>query len=111
MADGLSVDLAQMRTLGDIARYHARQRPDAIALSFENRETSFAEFDRHSNQIANKLLTDGVEPGQRIAYIGKNSDSFFEILFGAAKAGIVLVSRSSRRLGCRGHRRSRREMG
>jgi acyl-CoA synthetase (AMP-forming)/AMP-acid ligase II len=87
----VTVDFEQMRTLGDIARYHARQRPEAIALSFEGRDTSFAEFDRHSNQVANKLLEEGVNSGQRVAYVGKNSDYFFEILFGAAKAGIVLV--------------------
>jgi acyl-CoA synthetase (AMP-forming)/AMP-acid ligase II len=85
------VDFDQTRTLGDIARYHAGQRPQAIALSFEGRDTSFAEFERHSNQVANKLLQEGVRSGQRICYIGKNSDSFFEILFGAAKAGIVMT--------------------
>lgn len=30
-----SADFDQMPTLGDIARFHARERPDAIALSFE----------------------------------------------------------------------------
>jgi len=86
----VTVDFEQMRTLCDIARYHARERPDAIALSFEGRDTNFREFDRHSNQVANKLLEDG-RNGQRVAYIGKNSDSFFEILFGAAKAGVVVA--------------------
>ncbi|MDB5584155.1 MAG: acyl-CoA synthetase [Bradyrhizobium sp.] len=85
------VDFEQMRTLGDIARYHARERPEAIALSFEGRDTSFAEFDRHTSQVASQLLADGIGPGQRVAYIGKNSDIYFEVLFGAAKAGIVLT--------------------
>jgi long-chain acyl-CoA synthetase len=29
--------------------------------------------------------------GDRIAYVGKNSDHYFELLFGAAKAGVVLA--------------------
>lgn len=85
------VDFDQMPTLGDIARYHANERPEAIALSFEGRETTFAEFHRNSNRVANMLREEGVLKGQRIAYIGKNSDYFFEILFGSAKAGIVLT--------------------
>lgn len=86
------IDFTQLRTLGDIARYHAKQRPDAIAFSFEGRDTSFAQFDRHSGQVACRLIAAGIAPGDRIAYVGKNSDYFFEILFGAAKCGAVLTS-------------------
>ena len=86
-----AVDFAQMQTLGDIARYHARERPDAPALVFEARETSFAAFDRRSNQVANALLAEGLKSGDRIAYVGKNSDHYFELLFGAAKMGAVMT--------------------
>lgn len=81
----------QMKTLGDIARFHGRERPNAIALRFEGRDTSFAEFDRHTNQVANALVASGVKKGDRIAYIGKNSDLYFELLFGAAKMGAVTL--------------------
>jgi long-chain acyl-CoA synthetase len=86
-----AVDFAQMQTLGDIARYHARERPDAAALVFEGRETAYAAFDRRSNQVANALLAEGVTKGDRIAYVGKNSDHYFELLFGAAKMGAVMT--------------------
>ncbi len=85
------IDFARMRTLGDIAGYHAMERPDAIALTFEGRETSFAGFNRHSDQVANALLAEGLTKGQRIAYVGKNSDHYFELLFGAAKMGAVMT--------------------
>jgi acyl-CoA synthetase (AMP-forming)/AMP-acid ligase II len=85
------LDLDQMPMLSDIARYHALTRPRRIALSFEGRETTFSEFDRHSSQVANALVAEGVKTGGRIAYFGKNSDHYFEILFGAAKAGLVLT--------------------
>ena len=39
--------LAEMRTLADVPRYQARVRPDDIALEFEGRATTFADFDRH----------------------------------------------------------------
>ncbi|WP_421738905.1 fatty acid--CoA ligase [Caulobacter sp.] len=84
-----AIDFDRMPTLGDVARYHAEVRPDAVALSFEGRDTTFAGFDRKTNQVANALLAAGLKTGDRIAYVGKNSDLYFELLFGAAKAGVV----------------------
>jgi acyl-CoA synthetase (AMP-forming)/AMP-acid ligase II len=86
-----AIDFDQMPVLGEIARYHARERPDSIALTFEGRATTFAEFDRRTDQVANALLSEGIAHGQRIAYVGKNSDHYFELLFGAAKMGAVLT--------------------
>ena len=85
------MDYANMQTLGDVTRIHAGQRPDAVAFEFEGRLTSFAELDAHTNQVANALVAAGIAPGQRIAYLGKNSDHYFELLLGAAKAGVVMV--------------------
>jgi long-chain acyl-CoA synthetase len=80
-----------MTTLGDIARYQARTRPDSVAQEFEGRITTFAEFDRNTNKVANAFLSAGLTKGQRIAYVGKNSDHYFELLFGAAKMGAVVT--------------------
>jgi acyl-CoA synthetase (AMP-forming)/AMP-acid ligase II len=84
-----AIDFERMRTLGDVARYHAEARPGAVAFSFEGRETTFADFDRHTNQVANALIAAGLSTGDRVAYVGKNSDWYFELLIGAAKAGVV----------------------
>ena len=91
MANETPVDFDQMPTLGDVARYHAKVRPDAVALTFEGRETNYAQFDRLTNRVANALIAEGLKPGQRIAYVGKNSDCYFELLIGAAKAGVVMT--------------------
>jgi long-chain acyl-CoA synthetase len=88
---GSAVDFDRMTTLGDVARYHQAARPEATALVFEGRTTTFADFDRHTDQVANALLAEGLIQGDRIAYVGKNSDHYFELLFGAAKAGVVLA--------------------
>src|SRR5207245_8216619 len=55
------------------------------------RVTRYAELDRHATQIANGLAGFGVRPQDRIGYLGKNSDLYLELLFGAARAGAVLV--------------------
>jgi long-chain acyl-CoA synthetase len=86
-----AVDFDRMTTLGDVARYHRQVRPEATALVFEGRETSFADFDHNTDKVAAALLAEGLTKGDRIAYVGKNSDHYFELLFGAAKAGVVLA--------------------
>ncbi|ATQ44155.1 fatty acid--CoA ligase [Caulobacter mirabilis] len=86
-----AVDFDQMPTLGDVARYHARERRGSVALSFEGRDTTFAAFDRNTNRVANALTAAGLKKGQRIAYVGKNSDHYFELLIGAAKVGVVMT--------------------
>jgi acyl-CoA synthetase (AMP-forming)/AMP-acid ligase II len=60
-------------------------------MVFGDRQTSFAELDRRASQVANGLLAEGLKPQTRIALLDKNSDSFFEILFGSAKSNTVLV--------------------
>ncbi|MCX4149651.1 fatty acid--CoA ligase [Paraburkholderia madseniana] len=80
-----------MTTLAEIALRHALSRPESVAFSFQGRDTTFALFDRRTNQVANALVATGVAPGHRVAYLGKNSDRYFEIFFGAAKAGAVMT--------------------
>src|ERR1700761_5897464 len=77
--------------LADMVRVRAASRGDATAFEFEGRRTSFAEFDRKTNQVANALIALGVKPRERIAYLGKNSDHYFELLLGAMKANVVMA--------------------
>lgn len=80
-----------MATLGDVARHHGRTRADKIALSFEGRNTTYAQLDAQSNQAASALVADGLKPGDAVAYFGKNSDHYFELLFAVSKAGGVIA--------------------
>lgn len=84
-------EFEHMATLGDIARHHGRVRANRVALRFEGRETSFAELDRNTNRVANALIAAGVKKGEAVAYLGKNSDHYFELVLGAAKAGAIIV--------------------
>ena len=40
--------------------------------------------------VASALFAAGLQKGDRIAWIGKNSDLYFILFYGAARAGIVL---------------------
>lgn len=77
--------------LGDVAAFHARVRPTATALAFEGRTTDFGTFAAHIRRVAGALVAAGGRPGDRVAYLGKNGDLFFELLFGAGLAGMVTV--------------------
>jgi acyl-CoA synthetase (AMP-forming)/AMP-acid ligase II len=77
--------------LADMVRARAKTRGNFTVFEFEGRHTSFAEFDIKTNRVANALTALGVKPGERIAYLGKNSDIYFELLLGAIKAKVVMA--------------------
>src|SRR6266403_2414701 len=77
--------------LAEMVRARAKSRGNANAFEFEGRRTSFAEFDIKTNRVANALRAHGVKPRERIAYLGKNSDIYFELLLGAMKANVVMA--------------------
>jgi len=80
-------------------RAQAKQRGDATALVFEGRETSYAELDKRASQVAQSLLKEAIEPHARVAFLGKNSDHYFELLLGAQKTRSVIVGVNSRLAG------------
>src|SRR5579859_3641220 len=83
--------VASLPTVADIVRHHGRTRPDRVALYFEGRSVSFGELDRRASRVAQGLIAAGIKPKARIAILAKNDPAFFELWFGATKAGAVLV--------------------
>lgn len=78
-------------TLGDLLRHRAAEHGERTALICAGRTTSYGELNRRSNAVANALIRAGVARGERVAFLGQNSDQFFEYFFGAAKVGAVFV--------------------
>lgn len=83
------IKLNEIKCIADICRHQARNNSERIAQIFEGRETSYKAFDGLSSQVANGLIAAKCSPHARIGFIGKNSDYFFEVLFGATKANVV----------------------
>ena len=90
------IDTKAMPFLADIPRHQAKLRGEAVAMWFEGRETTFSQLDSRSNQIANGLIEAGVKPGDRVAFLGKNMDVYYEMLFGANKARAALAAMNNR---------------
>jgi acyl-CoA synthetase (AMP-forming)/AMP-acid ligase II len=82
---------AEIATVAEVARHHAKTRPERIALHFEGQRISYETLDRRASQVAQGLIAAGANPQSRVAVLAKNGPDFFELWFGAAKAGVVLV--------------------
>ena len=78
-------------TVAGVVRGHGKNRPDAPAISYEGRTTTWAELDARTNQVAQALAAEGVGEQDRIAFIDKNGPEYFEFLFGGAKLNAVTV--------------------
>ncbi|MGH6909573.1 MAG: AMP-binding protein, partial [Phenylobacterium sp.] len=82
--------------LSDIPPLHGARRGDAIAIQCEGRTLSYAELDARSRKVAGLLVAAGVRPGDRIAWLGRSCETFFEIFFGSAAARACLAPINSR---------------
>ncbi|MBI1186741.1 MAG: long-chain-fatty-acid--CoA ligase [Alphaproteobacteria bacterium] len=85
------IDLTGVTTLADVARRQAERRPNALALKDGAYETTYAQLDAHASRIADRMIVEGLKPGDRVAILSKNSDFFYEIWFGAMKARAALA--------------------
>lgn len=75
------------------------KQPDTTALVYQGRETSYGQLSHSSNQVAQALLAEGIEPHARIGFMGANSDLYFQLLYGMQKTRSVLVGVNSRLAG------------
>ncbi|WP_026296032.1 long-chain-fatty-acid--CoA ligase [Aromatoleum toluclasticum] len=82
---------ADIASLADIPRYHARTAGDRVALMNARRRETFRELDRAASRIANLLIEAGVKRGAVVGFYGRNSIEYFEAMFGASKAGCPLL--------------------
>ncbi|MEV7341170.1 long-chain-fatty-acid--CoA ligase [Streptomyces sp. NPDC093544] len=81
----------QLQTLVQTTSFHAQHQPATPAVLCEGRTLTYEQLHRESNRIAHALQAAGLKPGDRVAYLGKESEHYYEILFGCAKSGTVLV--------------------
>jgi len=77
--------------IGDLVTNNARRIPDAEALIFEDRRVTWGALNARVNRIANGLITLGLRPGDRVAYILGNCIELIELYFAIAKAGGISI--------------------
>src|SRR5437588_2266703 len=84
------------RLLADIPTVHAARRGGHVAVQCEGRALTYAELDLRAEQVAGLLAAAGAKPGDRVAWLGRSHEAFFEIFFGAAKARVCLAPINAR---------------
>ncbi len=89
------VDLAAGDSVTDRISAAAGLDPDKPALICDDLAIAWADFDIRVNQVANKLLSMGVEPGDNIAVLSRNSPEYVEVFIGAIRAGVCVVPLST----------------
>ena len=83
----------QKRVLGDILKNNAADPKlrDKAALVFQDESLTYGQVNDRVNRLANGLLDMGVERGDRIAVLGRNSDTYVVVYFALAKVGAIMV--------------------
>lgn len=78
-------------SIAETTRLRAQTNENTPVFTFLDRQQSYGEFNSASNRTANGLLAQGITKGDRIAFLGKNSPVYFEIIVAAAKIGAVVT--------------------
>ncbi|WP_371497173.1 long-chain-fatty-acid--CoA ligase [Kitasatospora sp. NBC_00374] len=85
------MEQARQATIGARTARHAAERPDHPAVVCDGRELTYAQLHRESNRTAHALRAAGLGRGARVAYLGRESEHYYDLAVGCAKAGVVLV--------------------
>lgn len=78
-------------TFDEFISHWAKDRPTRMALREEDRVWSYTDLEERTARVASWLATQGLVKGDRIAWIGKNSDLYFTLFYGAARLGVVMT--------------------
>jgi acyl-CoA synthetase (AMP-forming)/AMP-acid ligase II len=77
--------------LHDYFDYHAREHPHNEFAVLGDRSVSYAQAYRDVNRVANAMAASGLQIGDRVAVLSKNSIEFLVLFYAVAKAGVVPV--------------------
>ena len=80
-----------MLNLSILLEDSARRYPDRAAVVLGDTRLTYAQVDAAANQVANLLVSTGIEPGDRVALTCPNLPYFPIIYYGILKAGAVVV--------------------
>ena len=79
-----------LNTLGEILPYASARFGNKTALIIDNVKLSFNELEKRSNQLANALVSMGVETGDRVTLYSPNSWEWIVSYYGVLKLGAVI---------------------
>jgi acyl-CoA synthetase (AMP-forming)/AMP-acid ligase II len=81
--------------LGSLFTRHARYQSERLAVVFEGKRLTHAEFNRNINRVANAMQALGITKGDKVATVLPNCLELLEIYWACAKIGAVVVPMST----------------
>lgn len=87
----LNHNLIHRWNVGDALRRSAARSPQRLAIHFQDRNLSYADFDALTNRMARLLMAQGIRRGDPVAIFAANSPEYAAAFFGCARIGAVLV--------------------
>jgi long-chain acyl-CoA synthetase len=88
--------MSMKMTITDAVENQAKIRPDHAAYIFEDKKTTFKEYNEDIRRVANSFLDIGLRPGDRICTILRPSPAFLTVYMAAALIGIVVIPMDQR---------------
>ena len=77
--------------LHDILDYRARENGESVFAIHGDRQITYREVLAETHRLAHALIAAGLQAGDRVAILSKNSIEYFFMYFAAAKVGVVPV--------------------
>ena len=78
--------------LGDVIERNARYFPRKLAVVFEERRVTYAEFAARVRRFANALASGGLQRQARLAVLAQNCPEYFEAVGAAELTGFIAVT-------------------
>ncbi len=93
MNSGLAklLNWARRNTLGDLLTRTRERFPEKFAIAYRGTRLTYAELDDMVNQTAHGFLADGMQIGDMVAVLSKNSLDFVIVNFALARVGAVMI--------------------
>ena len=77
--------------LHDFLDYRAREQGEAAFAIQGDRHITYRVAQAEANRLANALVDSGLQPGDRLAILSKNSIEYMLLYFASSKAGLVTI--------------------
>jgi acyl-CoA synthetase (AMP-forming)/AMP-acid ligase II len=84
-------EVSDLLTFDEYITHWAENRPDRMAMIEDDRSYTYGQLEEATARTVSFLANAGLKKGDRIAWIGKNSDLYFTLFYGAARLGVVMV--------------------
>jgi fatty-acyl-CoA synthase len=91
---GTSDQPLQYRTVDGVLKAALEESGDleALVVPYQKLRFTYAELDREVERVARGLIAQGLRPGERVGIWAPNCAEWILTLFGAARAGLILVN-------------------